>query len=190
MRYEGTVAFQDGIFLFCFEYGTIPLTYDEKTDTILLQVDPDLYDSVLITDYVYSRTAETIIPPINVPFLDSKASDGIIGTWDLVYIEGKSNSAVSSANWWNEILSQDIFFFRYLFKQSGSGFSYSRIGGAENCTFFTYAANEGALRFISASDYFPFLAGNVSYSVQGDTLRITDGDLTLVLERYGSAHPI
>ena len=188
-RYEGELFLANDSMVFLSSLATILLTYDRSSDTLHVQADSDRYWDAVGTEYIYSRIADAAIPSVNAPFLDSTVSDGIIGTWDLVRAEGKSDEAKESAYLINEGLRLGVYYSRYVFKENGSGLCHTKFGDSEDIFYYRYAAKNGSVRI--SNTVLAWSSGeSFTYRIEEEELYFSDGDMTQVFQRYGSSRPI
>lgn len=185
-RITGVTSLRGGMFAIQFPGGgQMPVRYDPVADVLLVhQSDND----TIITDYVYSRAMGITIPTVEPPVYEK--TGGILGTWDLVYAEGKSRDGAATANMINTVLEQSSdYMFRYVFKETLSGYAYESGYDSETLSYLRYTVGDGTLRITDTS--LSLLGTETpSYTVEGDTLRLSDGDLTLTFLRVGGNLPL
>ena len=83
----------------------------------------------------------------------------------------------------------DDYMFRYVFKETLSGYAYESGYDSETLSYLRYTVGDGTLRITDTS--LSLLGTETpSYTVEGDTLRLSDGDLTLTFLRVGGNLPV
>ena len=185
-RILGTASLRDGAFTLLFTNGgQLSFAYDPTADVLLIRQNDD---DVVITDYVYSRATDLAIPVIEPPLYES--TNGVFGTWDLIYAEGTSRDGAQFAGMINALLkATDGYRYRYVFKETLDGFVYENGLGSETLCTLRFTANDGTMRITDAAVSL-LAADTVAFSLDGDLLRLSDGDLTLSFLRAGGNLPL
>ena len=184
-RVTGVTSLRGDAFAMQFPGGALlPVRYDPVADVLLVHQS----GNAGITDYVYARAMGITIPTVEPPVYEK--TGGVLGTWDLVYAEGKSRDGAATANMINTVLEQsDDYMFRYVFNDIQAGFAYESGYDSETLSALRYTAKDGILRITDTS--LSLLGTDApSYTVDGDTLRLSDGDLTLTFLRVGGNLPV